>query len=275
VGCDGLGELGSGEGRVGLGELPGHLGDPSRREGRKLRGTGYLVGGDHGVGCEEGLGGFGAPPRCSGFELPCGVEAFVFDLGLVAPCGEDGLLAAGGVVGGAGGLQPVVDLLGAFGELVAQRLGYASDLGDVAPGPPCDAEPGGELASQGGLEHLASGADGAVQVGVDEGRPAAVGAGGEVGDQGVPVQQRVAGSAGAMAEHGGDHAVGGQGADPSGGGSFRVACGEVGEVCLVAAAASDVDGFTLEPAERVAQGRFPGVDDGGLDARVVGNGVED
>ena len=65
--------------------------------------------------------------------------------------------------------------------------------GTCRPGPPLHPEGAGQLGPERRLEHLAGRPGVPVQVGVGERRPLAVGPLDEVGDQHVPVQQRVPG----------------------------------------------------------------------------------
>ncbi|CAN5680667.1 hypothetical protein BH18ACI1_BH18ACI1_23040 [soil metagenome] len=290
AGRDGLYELGAGEGRVGLGQLPAQVRYPLLRvhdpvdhdgPGRGLDVLGKPPPlGDIGHlafagGGDKGFGGVRSPAGVEGLGLPGGVEAFVFDLGLGAPRGEHGFLAASGVVWCAGCFEPVLDLAGSLGEQVAEGLGDTGDLGDVTAGPPLEAEPFGELGPQDGLEHLARCARGAVEAGRVERRPASVGPFDEVGDQGVPVQQRVTGPAGAMPERRGDYALSGQCPDPGRDRRVGVPGGEVVEERRVSRAPPDVDRFALQPAQGCADRELAGVDDRALHPRVVRHGVED
>ena len=155
---------------------------------------------------DEQFGVVGGPARLDGLGLPMGIEAFVFHLGLVASGGEHGRLPARGRVRGAGGGEPGFDLIGPLRERIDEVAGDTGDLVDVTARHPLDTERRGEFGSEGGLEDLASSLGIAEEVGVDDGRPLAVAALGHVGDEAVPVQERVAGAGGAMPERRGDHA---------------------------------------------------------------------
>src|SRR5437773_877904 len=76
-----------------------------------------------GVPSDQGFGGVGSPTGVGGLLFPVVVEAAVLDFGFATPGGQDSLLASVGRVRGAGGRQPVVDLLGALREPVEQQLG--------------------------------------------------------------------------------------------------------------------------------------------------------
>ena len=198
----------------------------------------------------------------------------MFDLGLAPAGGEHRGLSTGGRVGSAGGVEPIADLLGSLGEPLAKCVGDTGDLGDVPSRSPLDAERRTQFGAQRGLEHFAGGSDGSVQVGVDECGPASVGSGCEVGDQGVPVQEWIAGPAGAVPERSCDDAVGGDASDARGGRGVGVLLREVGEVDLVAASPADVDRFSLEPREGVGDGVLSRLDDRGLNPGVVADAVE-
>ena len=71
---------------------------------------------------------------------------------------------------------------------------HTGDFLHVTAADPVDTEAGGEFAAGDGLEDLAGGLGGAVDLRVSERRPASVVAFDEVGDEHMPVQQRVTGA---------------------------------------------------------------------------------
>ena len=127
-----------------------------------------------------------------------------------------------------------------------------------------------QLVAEHRLEHLAGGAGVAVQVGAEQGAPPAVAALGHVGDQGVPVQQRISGSGGAMPERRRHHPRRRQLARPGAG-----LVGVGGQPRLVVGAAPHLDRLALQPAHRRPHRRLTGFDHRPLHPGVVGHGVED
>ena len=154
-------------------------------------------------------------------------------------------------------------------EHVEQRLGDAGDLGDVPAGPPLHPQRRGQLVAEHGLEHLPGGPGVAIQVGVYERRPPAVGAFGQVGDQDVPVQQRVTGPRGAMPERRRHHPRRRQLARPD---ARLVGVGGQPRLVVRSRAAP---GSLRAPASRTRRASPPRrLRSPPLDPRVVGHGVQ-
>ena len=123
-----------------------------------------------------------------------------------------------------------------------------------------------------GLEHLAGGAGVPVDLGMHERGPPPVGALDEVGDEDVPVQQRV--TRPARCDAGTTprpHRSWPAAADRRLARSCSVEAGEVGEVVR---AALHPDRLALQPADRGSHRRLAGFDHRALDPRIVGHGVE-
>ena len=122
-----------------------------------------------------------------------------------AQCGDVGVFLArpgreGGRVGGggtglAGGFEFGFDLVATLGPQPQQPTWDAGDLGAAfVDWAPVDAEASGQLVTQHGLIHRPGGVLGAVDRLPVEGGPSLVGAAGDVGDEDMGVQLRVAGA---------------------------------------------------------------------------------
>ena len=141
--------------------------------------------------------------------LPSGAESFLGDGGRFGGSGDERGDACGSGGVGAAAVHLVEDLSASLGECAEGIVVDAGDLGDaVAVGFVEECAGGaGEVVAGDGLEDGVGGValfeDGS---GV-EGGGAAVGSGGEVGDDDVTVRAGVAGSAGAVEETGGEEAV--------------------------------------------------------------------
>ena len=154
----------------------------------------------------------GAESERSGFGRPLVAHRGRVDLGLGGAGLQHRLGGCGGAFGAGLGHRGF-DLRASLGERRQDLGGDAGDLDQALAGrPPVDAELLGELVGEGGAEHRAGGVLGPVEALRVEGGPASVGAAGDVGDQDVGVQVRVAGAAGAVPERGGDEPVAGQAA---------------------------------------------------------------
>ena len=145
------------------------------------------------------------------------------------------------------GLHRQVDLLAAFGEQREEPLGEVLDLGEPGFrfGPP-DTEGFGEVVAELRFEEEAGGTRHRVELRAVERAPTAVGSTGGVGDDDVPMELRVGGSAGAVPETGGDKAV----------------AGDVSGAVLASAAAA---GVVLEPLEGSAHGGLGDLGDLGVE----------
>ncbi len=110
--------------------------------------------------------------------------------------------------GGAVALDGSDDLLATVRKGLAETTRHAGHIG-VALGDLLEQQPelAGQLIAKDRLVDEAGGAGMAIEVTPIEGGPAPVGPLGQIGEQDVGVQRRVAGSAGAMAEGGADEAL--------------------------------------------------------------------
>lgn len=100
------------------------------------------------------------------------------------------------------------DLVASGGELVDDLHRDLGEVGDAAAHrPPFDADGLGELVAEFGFVEVADGLGPVVERSGVEGGPSVVGSVDEVGDDHVGVEVGVAGTGGAMSEHGGDEPV--------------------------------------------------------------------
>ncbi len=205
--ADGSGDLAD---DVAAGEARGALGQAMRPGEVLVEPLDVGVGQLRRAGAVEArLDGPVVEPEGGGPLLPGVGERVGIDRAVLRPAGGEGGLLAGAGRGVAGLGEHLLDLVAPLAELVDDRLGDAGDIRHaVDDGSPLDAEAAGEEVAEVGLVEVAAGG------GVVEERPGVEGAPGvgdgvgEVGDDDVGVQERVAGPAGAVVEGGGDEAEG-------------------------------------------------------------------